>query len=74
MTYPASDILVKLELSHLELNFLQVAVDHLIDVQREVIHACANQSEDLYIEPVYEAIERLRAGIDLKQTLEIFNP
>ncbi len=74
MTYPKPDILVKLELSELELNFLQVAVDDLIDVQRGVIHDCANQSDDLDIEPIYEAIERLRAGLDLKQTLEVFKP
>lgn len=74
MTYPKQDVHVKLELSQLELNFLQVAVDDLIDVQRGVIHDCANQSNDLEIEPVYEAIERLRAGLALKQTLEVFNP
>lgn len=74
MTYPKPDILIKLELSELELNCLQVAVDGLIDVQRGVIHDCANQSDDLDIEPIYEAIERLRAGLDLKQTLEVFNP
>lgn len=74
MNYPAPDIHVKLELTHLELNFLQVAVDHLIDVQRDIIHDCANQSDDLDIEPIYEAVEKLRAGLDLKQTLEVFNP
>lgn len=74
MTYPTPDIHVGLKLSPLELNFLQVAVDDLIDVQREVIHNCANQSEDLDIECIYEALERLRAGLELKQTLEVFNP
>jgi len=74
MIYPVPDINVGLSLSPLELNFLQVAVDHLIDVQRDVIKDCANQSEDLDIEPIYEAIERLRAGVDLKHSLEIFNP
>ena len=49
MTYPKQDVHVKLELSQLELNFLQVAVDDLIDVQRGVIHDCANQSNDLEI-------------------------
>jgi hypothetical protein len=68
------DIVVNLLLSPLELNFLQVAIDGLIDVQRDVIHDCANQSDDLEIEPIYEAIERLRVGLDLKQTLEVFNP
>lgn len=74
MTYPKPDILVKFELSELELNFLQVAVDHLIDVQRDVIHDCANQSDGEDIEPIYEAVARLCAGLDLKQTLEVFNP
>ena len=46
MTYPKQDVHVKLELSQLELNFLQVAVDDLIDVHRGVIHDCANQSND----------------------------
>jgi len=74
MTYPAPDIHVRLELNELELNFLQIAVDHLIDVQRSVIIDCANQSHELEIEPIYEAIERLRAGLDLKIALEVFNP
>ena len=74
MTYPKPYFQVRLELSELDLNFLQVAVDDLIDVQRGVIHDCANQSDDLEIEPIYEAVERLRVGLDLKQTLEEIKP
>lgn len=68
------DIVVNLLLSPLEINFLQVAVDGLIDVQRSVIIDCARQTDDIETESVYEAVERLRVGIMLKQTLEIYNP
>ena len=68
------DIVVNLLLSPTELNFLQVAVDGLIDVQRDVIHSCVYDSHDLDVDRIQEAIERLDAGFGLKQTLEIFNP
>ena len=68
------DLAVNLLLSPLELNFLQVAVDDLIDMQRGLIHDCANQSADFELQQIYEAVDRLRAGLSLKQTLEVFNP
>ena len=68
------DIVVNLLLSPLELNFLQVAVDDLIDVQRSVIIDCAKQSDPDLVESVQDSVERLRAGLGLKQTLEVFNP
>ena len=68
------DIVVNLLLSPTELNFLQVAVDDLIDVQRDVIHTCVNDVHDLDVDRIQEAIERLDAGFGLKQTLEVFNP
>lgn len=67
-------IVVNLLLSPLELNFLQVAVDGLIDVQRDVIHECVNSSDPDLIGSAIDSIERLSTGISLKQTLEIFNP
>lgn len=68
------DVVVNLLLSPLELNFLQVAVDDLIDVQRSVIIDCANSSDSDLVESAKDSIERLRSGLSLKQTLEIFNP
>ena len=68
------EIVVALQLSPLELNFLQVAVDDLIEVQRSVIIDCANQSNGLEVESLYRAIDRLKAGLELKQTLEVYNP
>ena len=68
------DIVVNLLLSPTELNFLQVAVDDLIEVQRSVIIDCANQSNGLEVESLYRAIDRLKAGLELKQTLEVYNP
>jgi len=68
------DIVVNLLLSPLELNFLQVAVDNLIDVQRSVIIDCANQSDPDVVESARDSIERLRAGLGLKLTLEVYNP
>lgn len=68
------DIVVNLLLSPTELNFLQVAVDGLIDVQRDVIHSCVDDSRDLDVDRIQEAIERLDAGFGLKQTLEVYNP
>ena len=68
------DLVVNLLLSPLELNFLQVAVDDLIDVQRSVIIDCANTYDTDLIESAKDSIERLRAGVGLKQTLEVFNP
>ena len=67
------DLVVNLLLSPLELN-LQVAVDDLIDVQRSVIIDCANTYDTDLIESAKDSIERLRAGVGLKQTLEVFNP
>ena len=67
-------IVVNLLLSPLELNFLQVAVDGLNDVQRDVIHECVNSSDPDFVESGKDAIERLRDGLSLKETLEIFNP
>ena len=67
------DLVVNLLLSPLELNFLQVAVDDLIDVQRSVIIDCAKQSDPDLVES-FKIHRRLRAGLGLKQTLEIFNP
>ena len=68
------DIVVNLLLSPLELNFLQVAIDGLIDVQRDVIHDCANQSDPELVEEATDSIDRLSAGLGLKLTLEVFNP
>lgn len=68
------DIVVNLLLSPVELNFLQVAVDGLIDEQRSVIIDCANQSDPDLVESATDSIERLRAGLGLKLTLEVFNP
>ena len=68
------DIVVNLLLSPTELNFLQVAVDGLIEAQRDIIKYLANETSSEEIEPIYDAIERLRDGLSLKQTLEIFNP
>ena len=68
------DIAVNLLLSPLELNFLQVAVDALIDVQRDVITHCIHDSDPDIVESATDSMERLRAGLGLKQTLEVFNP
>lgn len=68
------DVVVNLLLSPLELNFLQVAVDDLIDVQRSVIIDCVNQSDPDVLESAKDSIKRLRAGLELKQILEVFNP
>jgi hypothetical protein len=67
------DIVVNLLLSPTELNFLQVAVDDLIDVQRSIIIDHVNQSHPLF-DAFDDAVQRLRDGLELKQTLEIFNP
>ena len=48
-------------------NFLQVAVDDLIDVQRSVIIDCANTYDTDLIESAKDSIERLRAGVGLKE-------
>lgn len=61
---------INLWLSPLELNFLQVAVDDLIDMQRGLIHDFANQSADFELQQIYEAVDRLRTGLNLKATLE----
>ena len=68
------DIVVNLLLSPTELNFLQVAVDDLIEVQRSVIIDCANQPDPDLVESAKDSIERLRAGLGLKLTLEVYNP
>ena len=68
------DIVVNLLLSPTELNFLQVAVDDLIEVQRSVIIDCANTCDPDLIESAKDSIERLRAGVGLKLTLEVYNP
>jgi hypothetical protein len=67
------DIVVNLLLSPTEINFLQVAVDGLIDVQRDVIHDCAISSDRDVVESGKDAIERLQAGLGLKHTLEVYN-
>ena len=64
------EIAVNLWLSPLHINFLQVAIDDLIDVQRSVIIDAANQSNGLEVETLYLAIQRLEAGLNLKQTFE----
>lgn len=74
MTHSDQEIVVALQLSPLELNFLQVAVDDLIEVQRSVIIDCANTCDTDLIESAKDSIERLRAGLELKQTLEVYNP
>lgn len=68
------DIVVNLLLSPPELNFLQVAVDDLIEAQRSVIYDCTNSYDPELVESAKDSIERLRDGLSLKQTLEIFNP
>ena len=68
------DIVVNLLLSPLELNFLQVAVDGLIDVQRDVIISCVHDSDPDIVKSITDSMERLHAGLGLKQTLEVFNP
>lgn len=67
------EIAVNLWLSPLDINFLQVAIDDLIDVQRSVIIDAANQSNGLEVKTLVLAIERLRSGLDLKQTFEEIN-
>ena len=68
------DFVVNLLLSPTELHFLQVAVDGLIDVQRDIIHNSAISSDLAAVESGKDAIERLQAGLGLKQTLEVYNP
>ena len=68
------DFVVNLLLSPPELHFLQVAVDGLIDVQRDIIHNSAISSDLDAVESGKDAIERLQAGLGLKQTLEVYNP
>ena len=68
------DIVVNLLLSPVELNFLQVAVDGLIDVQREVITLCIHDSDPDMVKSATDSMKRLHAGLGLKQTLEVFNP
>lgn len=68
------DIVVNLLLSPLELNFLQVAVDNEILAQRGAVIDCINQSHPDLVEEATDSIGRLRAGLELKQILEVFNP
>jgi hypothetical protein len=68
------DIVVNLLLSPLELNFLQVAVDNEILAQRGAIIDCLNQSHPDLVEEATDSINRLRAGLGLKLTLEVYNP
>ena len=68
------DIVVNLLLSPTEINFLQVAVDGLITVQRDVIYDSSVSSDLDVVESGKDAIERLQAGLGLKQTLEVYNP
>ena len=68
------DIVVNLLLSPTEINFLQVAVDSLITVQRDVIYDSSVSSDLDVVESGKDAIERLQAGLGLKQTLEVYNP
>ena len=68
------DFVVNLLLSPTELHFLQVAVDGLIDVQRDIIHNSAISADLDAVESGKDAIERLQAGLGLKQTLEVYKP
>lgn len=74
MTDSDRDIAVNLLLSPTEFNCLQVSIDALIETQRDIIKYLADENSNEEIETIYEAIERLRAGLELKQTLELFNP
>lgn len=65
---------IPLEITPDELNFLQVAVDDLIDVQRSVIVDVANQTNNIEIESLYVAVQRLDTGLNLKYTFEEINP
>ena len=67
------DIVVNLLLSPAEINFLQVAVDGLITVQRDVIYDSSVSSDLDVVESGKDAIARLQAGLGLKQTLEVYN-
>lgn len=66
--------MISLEVTPDELNFLQVAVDDLIDVQRSVIVDVANQTNNIEIESLYVAVQRLDTGLNLKYTFEEVNP
>lgn len=66
--------MIPLEITPDELNFLQVAVDDLIDVQRSVIVDVANQTNNIEIESLYVAVQRLDTGLNLKYTFEEINP
>ena len=68
------DFVVTLLLSPTELHFLQVAVDALIHVQRDIIHNSAISSALDAVDSGKDAIERLQARLGLKQTLEVYNP
>ena len=68
------DIVVNLLLSPTELNFLQVAVDGLIDVQRDVIIDCARDLDPDVVESAEQNIKELSAGLALKHTLRVYNP
>jgi hypothetical protein len=68
------DIVVNLLLSPLELNFLQVAIDNEILAQRGAIIDSINQSDPAVVEEATDSIDRLRAGLGLKLTLEVYNP
>ena len=62
--------MISLEVTPHELNFLQVAVDDLIDVQRSVIIDCAHSRSPDIVESATDSINRLRVGLNLKATLE----
>ena len=68
------DIVVNLLLSPTELNFLQVAIDNEILAQRGAIIDSINQSDPAVVEEATDSIDRLRAGLGLKLTLEVYNP
>ena len=74
MTDSDRDIAVNLLLSPTEFNCLQVSIDALIETQRDIIKYLADENSNEEIETIYEAIERLRAGLELKQTLELLHP